>query len=94
MIVPLDGQWTFWGWPNRMIARMEAHGTRIVIAGPDGPGLDLPEQLGEIPADFNGYAFVADGFAVLPALTPRFDNRNRGEIEAVAAGLERRRASR
>ncbi len=98
MIVPLDGQWALWGWPNRMIARMEAHGTRIVITGPDSGlddgGLDLPEQLGEIPADFNGYAMVADGFAVIPALTPRFDDRKQAEIEAVAAGLEARRAAR
>lgn len=94
MIVALDGQWKFWGWPNRMIARMEAHGTRIVITGPDDGGLDLPEQLGEIPADFNGYAMVADGFAVIPALTPRFDDRNQAEIDAVAAGLERRRTAR
>ena len=26
MIVPLNHQWAFWGWPNRLIARMEAHG--------------------------------------------------------------------
>lgn len=94
MIVPLGAQWKLWGWPNRLIARLEEHGTRIVIEGPEGRGLDLPEQLGEIPASFNGYAFVADGFSVIPALTPRFDNRNQAEIEAVAAGLEARRAAR
>lgn len=94
VFVDLDRQFPFWGWPNRMIARMEAHDTRIVIAGADGRGLDLPEQLGEIPASFNGYASAADGFAVIPALTPRFDNRDRAEIDSVAEGLERRRAAR
>ena len=24
MIVPLNYQWAFWGWPNRLLARMEA----------------------------------------------------------------------
>ncbi|WBY16907.1 glycerophosphodiester phosphodiesterase family protein [Erythrobacteraceae bacterium WH01K] len=98
IIVPLDRQWAYWGWPNRMIARLEAHGTRIVIVGPQGeghpPGLDLPEQLGEIPASFNGYAFVDDSLAVIPALIQRFDDRSQAEIDAVVDGLERRRANR
>ena len=98
IIVPLDYQWAFWGWPNRMIARMEQHGTRTVIVGPQGGGrplgLDLPEQLGEIPDSFNGYAFVDDSLAVIPALIQRFDDRTQSEIDAVVDGLERRRASR
>ena len=98
VFVPLDYQWAFWGWPNRMIDRMEKHGTRIVILGPQGGGrplgLDLPEQLGEIPASFNGYAFVDDAFSVVPALIQRFDDRTREEVEAVVAGLDRRRERR
>ncbi len=98
IFVPLDYQWAMWGWPNRMIARMEEHGTRIVVLGPQGEGrpigLDLPEQLGDIPASFNGYAMVDDSFAVVPALIQRFDDRSQAEIDAVADALERRRARR
>lgn len=98
IFVQLDRQWAYWGWPNRMIARMEAHGTRIVVVGPQDDarptGLDLPEQLGEIPASFNGYAFVDDSFAVIPALIQRYDDRTAEEFEALQAGLDRRRSSR
>lgn len=98
VFVPLNYQWAFWGWPNRMIARMEEHGARIIVLGPQGEGrprgLDLPEQLGEIPNTFNGYAMVDDGFAVIPALIQRFDDRSQEEIDAVYRGLEARRVRR
>lgn len=98
LMVPLDRQFLFWGWPNRMIARAEAHGARIVVIGPSGDGrprgLDLPEQLGEIPDSFNGYAWVEDSLAVIPALIQRFDDRKPHEIDALVEGLERRRARR
>lgn len=96
--VPLTGQWTIWGWPNRMLARMEENGTRTVVVYPRGDGaeigLDLPEQLGEIPASFNGYVFVEDGFSVIPALIERFDDRNQAEIDAAFDAAGRRRARR
>ena len=95
LIVPLNYQWSFWGWPNRLIARMEAHGGRVLVVGPIGDnrprGLDLPEQLGDVPASFNGYVWVEDGWAILPALYPRFDTRTPEETERLEAGLERRR---
>lgn len=98
MIVPLNYQWAFWGWPNRLIARMEEYGGEIIVVGPVGGdrprGLTLPEQLTEIPASFNGYVWVEDGFTALPALFPRFDDRSQEEIDAAEAALERRRAAR
>ncbi len=98
LMVPLDRQWLFAGWPNRLIARMEEAGAHVIVIGPraeDRPtGLDLPEQLGEIPASFNGYAWVEDSFTVVPALINRFDNRSQAEIDAAQASLERRRAER
>ena len=93
--VPLNKQWAYWGWPNRMIARMEAAGTRIIVTGPDdkaGPlGLVLPEQLGEIPSSFNGYVRVDDAFAIVPALISRFDDRDQAEIDASWDAVKRRR---
>ncbi|UIP07410.1 hypothetical protein LY632_03155 [Erythrobacter sp. SDW2] len=96
MLVPLDSQWTLWGWPNRLIQRMEEHGGRIVVVesyDPDAPlrGLTLPEQLGDIPRTFNGFILVEDSFTVIPARVPRFDNRRELEVEAAEAALERRR---
>ncbi|GMN02391.1 glycerophosphodiester phosphodiesterase family protein [Erythrobacter sp. MTPC3] len=99
MLIALDQQTVLWGWPNRLIARMEAHGGEIVIEGPREPvagevsGITLPEQLTEIPSTFNGYVWTDDAFNTLPALIPRFDNRSQAEIDAAQAALERRRAS-
>lgn len=96
LLVPLNYQWAFWGWPNRLIARMEAHGGRVIVIGPIGEnlprGLTLPEQLGEIPDSFNGYVWVEDSFTVIPALIQQFDDRTQTEIDAAAEALERRRA--
>ncbi len=97
MIVPLNYQWAFWGWPNRLIARMEEYGGEIIVVGPHGDhvatGLTLPEQLTEIPDSFNGYVWVEDAFTALPALIQRFDDRRQAEIDATEDALEARRAA-
>lgn len=96
MIIPLDRQFAFWGWPNRLIARMEEYGGRIIITGPDdddkASGLTLPEQLGEIPASANTYIWVEDSFAIVPALIQRFDDRTEAEFDATEAALKQRRS--
>lgn len=97
MLIALDDQALLWGWPNRLIARLESAGAKIVIEAPGTPrsgeisGIDLPEQLTEIPSSFNGYVWTDDAFTTLPALIQRYDNRNQEEIDASQAALERRR---
>lgn len=98
MVVPLNQQYLFWGWPNRLIARMEAHGGEVIVTGPytqgePNTGLTLPEQFTEIPDSYNGNIWVEDIFNLAPALFPRFDNRTQEEIDAGQKGLERRRAA-
>ncbi len=73
LIVPLNYQWAFAGWPNRTIARMETAGARILIIGPmksgeASGGLTHGDQLTDIPANFNGYVMVEDIRKVGPAL--------------------------
>lgn len=97
LIVPLNYQWAFWGWPNRLIARMEAHGGRVLITGVQGNdavpgGLSLPEQLGDIPASFNGYLWIEDIWTLGPALRPGQDRRTNAQMIAAQQGLARRRA--
>lgn len=97
LIVPLNYQWAFWGWPNRLIARMEAHGGRVLMIGNVGVaaapgGLSLPEELGEVPASFNGYLWVEDIWTVGPALRPSRDRRTTAQAVAAQEGVERRRA--
>lgn len=94
--IPLNRQWLFAGWPNRLLARMAAANARVLLIGPTGGhkpmGLDLPEQVGEIPVGFNGLVWVDDINAVGPALHPALNKRNPVEEADLAKALEARRA--
>jgi glycerophosphoryl diester phosphodiesterase len=96
IFVPLNYQWAFWGWPNRLIQRMQEAGARVIVIGNYGSdaglGLTLPEQLGKIPSTFNGYVWVDDIWTVGPALRPGRDFRTQAQIGAAEAGLKQRRA--
>lgn len=57
IFVPTNLRWAYWGWPNRFLARMDAAGAGVVLAGPygeDEPGIAEPEQLDAVPAGFSG----------------------------------------
>jgi glycerophosphoryl diester phosphodiesterase len=96
IMVPLNLQWAYWGWPNRLIQRMNGVGARVIVIGPygddAGTGLTLPEQLGQIPSTFKGYVWVDDIWTVGPALRPSRDYRTAAQIDAAEEGLKRRRA--
>lgn len=98
LIVPLNYQWALAGWPNRLQARMAAVNARVMVIGPYGDarpaGLDLPEQIGEIPASFTGYVMVEDIWSIGPALRPAYNKRNPREEAELAKALEARRARR
>jgi hypothetical protein len=65
---------TLWGWPNRYLARMQASGTRVIIAqdvkGDAITGLTTPERYGDIADSFNGTIWVEDIANMGPALKP------------------------
>ena len=99
ILIPVNRQWLFAGWPNRLIARMAAVGAHIVVTGPasDGPeprGLDLPEQIGQVPASFNGHIWVSDLWVIGPALHPAGDRRNGREKAETEVLIEKRREHR
>ncbi|MEQ1498457.1 MAG: glycerophosphodiester phosphodiesterase family protein [Novosphingobium sp.] len=99
ILVPLNRQWQFAGWPNRLIARMAAVGGHIVVTGPasDGAeprGLDLPEQIGQVPASFNSHIWVSDLWVIGPALHPAGDRRNGREKAETEALIAKRRENR
>jgi glycerophosphoryl diester phosphodiesterase len=70
--VPLNYQWTIWGWPKRFIARMDGVGTKVILLGPyeggEIAGLERPEQLAKVPRDFRGYLWIEDFYTVGRAL--------------------------
>ncbi len=73
LAIPVNYQFLFWGWPNRLISRMESVGAKVVVMGPyasgkSNEGLTTPQQLGEIPNTFNGYIWVEDIWNIGPAL--------------------------
>jgi glycerophosphoryl diester phosphodiesterase len=97
MMIPLDGQGSLAGWPNRLLARMaDAGGHVIMVAGTEGggdpAGLTLPEQFGQIPDSFDGFIWTDDLWNLGPALFPRVDNRSRPEQDAGEAAVKARRA--
>lgn len=74
--VPLDYQWAYWGWPDRLQDRAAKHGTRVLMVGPrggdkDGMGLSEVQQLTRVPASFTGYIWIDDIYNLGPALRPR-----------------------
>jgi glycerophosphoryl diester phosphodiesterase len=76
IMVPLDAQWAYWGWPDRLQDRAAKHGTRILLMGPrseekSGTGLSEVNQLTKVPASFNGYVWIDDIYNLGPALRPR-----------------------
>jgi Glycerophosphoryl diester phosphodiesterase len=76
IVVPLDRQWAFWGWPDRLQARAAEHGARLLLVGPSsdnhsGVGLSRVGQLTRIPASFTGYVWIDDIYNLGPALRPR-----------------------
>jgi glycerophosphoryl diester phosphodiesterase len=92
IIVPLNREWLYAGWPDRLIARMEAVRGRIIVIAPSGDhkpmGLDRPEQVGRIPVNFNGYVWVDDMWSVGPALRPADDRSNPREGRAAEGAGE------
>lgn len=65
LVIPINYRHAFWGWPNRLIARMEGVGAKIILTGPHAPGksnegLSTAAQWDSIPAHFNGVIWVED----------------------------------
>jgi glycerophosphoryl diester phosphodiesterase len=59
LTVPVNVAPWLWGWPNRLLQRMDRVGTRVVLIGDYGgegfsKGFDDPERLTELPAGYSG----------------------------------------
>jgi len=58
LLVPANVAPWLWGWPNRLIRRMDRVGTRVVMIGDydGGPsqGFDDPDRLTELPRGYSG----------------------------------------
>jgi glycerophosphoryl diester phosphodiesterase len=59
LTVPANVAPWLWGWPNRLLRRMDKVGTRVVLIGDYGGegfslGFDDPDRLTELPAGYSG----------------------------------------
>jgi glycerophosphoryl diester phosphodiesterase len=81
IIVPVNYQWALWGWPNRLITRMEKANARVILMGPyesgkSNEGIYSPEHVESIPAGYNGIIWVEDIAAVGPKIRQDVRNAN------------------
>ncbi len=65
LIIPHNYQWAFWGWPNRLIARMDGVGAKVILTGrfergKSNEGIHTAQELDTIPKSFNGTIWVED----------------------------------
>ena len=77
LFVPINVAPWLWGWPYRFMNRMESKGSTIVLMGPLGgydfpAGLDMADQLAQIPADYDGGIWTNNVEVVASALKKGF----------------------
>jgi glycerophosphoryl diester phosphodiesterase len=76
--VPLRFAPLFWGWPHRLVERMEAVGTRVVLVAGDGrwsEGFDALDSLQAIPEGYAGVIWTNRIDRIGPALKPELAGR-------------------
>jgi glycerophosphoryl diester phosphodiesterase len=74
LLVPANVAPWLWGWPNRLIQRMDRVGTRVVMIGHYGggghsQGFDDPDQLTELPRGYSGGIWTDRIDLIGPAIT-------------------------
>lgn len=67
-----------WGWPNKLLNRMERADTRVIVVGGDGSsfssGFDTPEDIERLPSKFSGGIWTNR----IDRLAPLYKNQNDG----------------
>ncbi len=64
VMVPVNVAPYLWGWPNLFLQRMREAGSEVILLGPWASGdpgtmgIDTEEQLGRVPAGFDGYIWT------------------------------------
>jgi glycerophosphoryl diester phosphodiesterase len=73
VLVPLNVAPWLWGWPNRLLRRMEAAGSEVFVLGPYGgdgftTGIDSQEDVARLPAGYSGGIWTNEIEAVARAV--------------------------
>ncbi len=77
IIVPIQQAYLLWGWPNRFLARMHEHRTRVMLIGKiqslssaSFSRLDSPNEFSQVPRGFDGLIWT-DRIEVIGPLAAR-----------------------
>jgi glycerophosphoryl diester phosphodiesterase len=78
ILIPIEQAGWMWGWPNRFLARMRAHGTQVMLFGrlrslsSNGfSRLDTLQELSGVPAGFDGLIWTDQIRVIGPAVKAR-----------------------
>ena len=80
LFVPANVAPWLWGWPDRLLQRMDQVGTRVVLIGDYGgggfsQGFDDADRLTELPADYSGGIWTDRIDLIGPAVRGASDDR-------------------
>jgi glycerophosphoryl diester phosphodiesterase len=80
IVVPINYSWLLWGWPNRFLARMQAAGSPVFVAGPyhrgeEIGGVNTQEQLGRLPRDYRGGIWTDEIEVVAPLVKAKLGEK-------------------
>jgi glycerophosphoryl diester phosphodiesterase len=80
LFVPANVAPWLWGWPDRLLQRMDQVGTRVVLIGDYGgggfsQGFDDPDRLTELPAAYSGGIWTDRIDLIGPAVRGASDDR-------------------
>ena len=76
MAIPVNLRSLYWGWPNRLFARLDDAGTQVMLIGPVGKGgplgVSAASQLDGLPARFPGMIMTDEIERIGPAARQRW----------------------
>jgi len=67
--IPINYAWAYWGWPNRLLGRMQAAGADVTLLAPyhrevGASGFTTAKELEAVPQSFTG-TLVVDGIEII-----------------------------
>jgi len=75
LALPVNVAPWMWGWPHRFVARMQAHGTDVILLGPWSGGatvgIDAEDELGLVPEKFGGIVWTNHAETLADAIKKR-----------------------
>jgi glycerophosphoryl diester phosphodiesterase len=83
IVVPINYTRLLWGWPNRFLARMQAAGSPVFVAGPyqrgeEIGGVNTQEQFDRLPRDYRGGIWTDEIEVIGPLVRTKTSQRSDG----------------